>query len=63
MTNFENNAIEITVNAVATELGCDPIDAVSKMQATCARKGNDEMLEKLCEYKTLLIEALCNGAT
>ena len=57
MTQFELAAIETAVNYVANEIGCNQLEAVTKLQATCARNGDEAMLEKLIEFKRPLIEA------
>lgn len=58
MTNFKNESIKDTAAYVMAELNCTEIEAVSKMQATAAKNGNEELLEDLCEYKSQLISAL-----
>lgn len=58
MTKFKYNAIEETALYVKGELGCSLLEAVTKLQATAARNGNEELLSDLCEYKNILIEAL-----
>ena len=57
MTQFETLAIETAVNYVVAEIGCSQLEAVTKLQATCARNGDEAMLEKLSEFKRPLIEA------
>jgi hypothetical protein len=53
MTNHELT-IEV-VKAVAAELGCSIIDAITKMQAQAAKRGDSEALDALCEYKSELV--------
>ncbi len=56
MTKFKMQAINEAVSAVAAELNCTLIEAATKMQATAARQGKDELLDDLCEYKNALID-------
>lgn len=58
MINFKNESIKDTAAYVMAELNCTEIEAVSKMQATAAKNGNEELLSDLCEYKSQLISAL-----
>lgn len=55
MNNFKREAIKTTAEFVAAELGCSLLDAVTKMQGTAARDGNEAMLDDLIEFKRELI--------
>ncbi|CAM0014739.1 hypothetical protein VPHK453_0093 [Vibrio phage K453] len=57
MDNFKNTAIKTIAEQVSKELGCSLIEAVSKMQGTCVKNGNEEMLEDLISFKNELIDA------
>ncbi len=56
MNNFKKQAIHEAVRAVAAELNCTLIEACTKMQATAARQGKEELLDDLCAYKNDLID-------
>lgn len=55
MNTFKREAIKTTAEFVAAELGCSLLDAVTKMQGTAARDGNEAMLDDLIEFKRELI--------
>lgn len=55
MTKFKKEAIRMTAEAVAAELNCTLIEAVTKMQGTAAKDKNEALLEDLIEYKRGLI--------
>ena len=55
MTNFKNDSIKTVATQVSLELNCSLIEAVTKMQGTCAKNGNEEMLGDLIDYKSTLI--------
>lgn len=58
MNSFKRESIQQVVIMVRDELGCSLLEAVTKMQATAAKQGKEELLSDLCEYKNELIEAL-----
>jgi hypothetical protein len=58
MNDFKREAIQEVVIAVRDEIGCSLMEAVTKMQATAAKQGKEELLSDLCEYKSELIAAL-----
>ena len=55
---FKRKSLASAVAVVSRKLGCGDLEAVSKMQATAARNGNESLLEDLCAYKNILIEDL-----
>jgi len=58
MNNFKNQSIQAVAQQVADELNCSLLDAVSKMQGTCVKNGNDSMLEDLITFKNTLIDEM-----
>lgn len=55
MTKFKREAIQMTAETVAAELNCTVLEAVTKMQGTAAKQGNESLLEDLIEFKRGLI--------
>ena len=58
MNQFKKDAIKMTVEAVAAELNCTMLEACTKMQATAARQGKEDLLQDLIDYKRTLIELM-----
>ena len=55
MNKFKKEAIQLTAETVAAELNCTLIEAVTKMQGTAAKQGNEDVLQDLIDFKRGLI--------
>lgn len=55
MEEFKNSCIKDVISCLMRKLECSELEAVTKLQGTAAKKGNEILLGDLCKYKSDII--------
>lgn len=58
MTSLNFEAAVMAISKVVVAYNCTELEAITKMQGSAAKAGDDASLEVLCEIKGKLIEQL-----